>query len=132
MSKPVFWGVKYLILSLLLRSNKKFEKLCQKSFSLFVNFSVHMTWDRYFDFFKKWRPIVHGFFKFIMFVCPVIKHNYEKFIIIGQILMFYWFAFPMHKQSNFCSNDQGVQMDFYMMQFFFYNLASTKLYYCFS
>ena len=52
--------------------------------------------------------IFHGFFKFVMFVSPVIKHNYEKFIIIGLILMFYWFAFLMHKQNkNLCGNGQN-------------------------
>ena len=56
------------------------------------------------------------FFKFVMFVCPVIKHNYDKFIIIGRILMFYWFAFVMYKQSNnLCGNGDGGQMRIYMM-----------------
>ena len=51
-----------------------------------------------------------------MFVCPVIKHNYEELIIIGWILMFFWFAFLMHKQgNNLCGNGQGRQMEFYMM-----------------
>ena len=51
-----------------------------------------------------------------MFVCPVIKHNYDKFIIIGRILMFYWFAFVMYKQSNnLCGNGDGGQMRIYMM-----------------
>ena len=30
--------------------------------------------------------IFRGFFKFVIFLCPVIKHNYDKFIIIGRIL----------------------------------------------
>ena len=46
----------------------------------------------------------------------MIKHNNEKFITIGRILMFYWFAFLMHKQgNNLRGNGLVGQIEFYMM-----------------
>ena len=53
-----------------------------------------------FSFLQEMTTIFHGVFKFVMFACPVIKHDYGKLMIIARIIMISWFAFLMHKQSN--------------------------------